>query len=343
MRPVALGPNRPPQFYRSGRHAAGFRGGDVTGRPEEWLASVTTRFGSPSDGLTRLPDGRLLRDAIAEEPARWLGAAHVEALGADPALLVKLLDAGERLPVHVHPTRDFALQHLASQHGKTEAWVVLGTDPGASVWLGFARDVTSDEVDRWVRDQDVASLLGAMHRLAVGPGDGILVPAGTPHAIGAGVFCLETQEPTDFSLNLEWEGFALPPGGGGQLGLPYEAVLECVQPTELPAEELERLRVRPTSAAGPVAPAVPASSDPYFRVQRVRPAEEGPVRLPPSYAVLVTVDGEGTLLAGEGPALPLRGGDVHLVPWASGPTAIAGAVEVLRCLPPRIDKEIHHA
>src|SRR5207253_711419 len=117
------------------------------------------------DGLTPMTGGRDLAAALADEPAAWLGAAHVKRYGADPALLVKLLDAGQRLPLHVHPDRRFATAHLASPYGKTEAWVIVDAVPDASVHLGFRRDVAPDELAGWVRDGQVAAMLSATNRV----------------------------------------------------------------------------------------------------------------------------------------------------------------------------------
>jgi mannose-6-phosphate isomerase len=75
--------------------------------------------------MTRLDDGRLLSDAITNEPLTWLGEDHVARYGDDVMLLVKLLDAGQRLPVHAHPDGDFAASHVAAAHGKAEAWYIL--------------------------------------------------------------------------------------------------------------------------------------------------------------------------------------------------------------------------
>ena len=111
MRAIELAPNRPRQFYLGGSVLAAFRGqpAEDDHRPEDWIASTTSLSGTSGDeGLTRLPDHLLLRDAVRGDPEAWLGPAHAAAIGADPALLVKLLHAGERLPVHVHPTRAFA-------------------------------------------------------------------------------------------------------------------------------------------------------------------------------------------------------------------------------------------
>ena len=60
-----------------------------------------------------------------------------------------------------------------------------------------------------MREQDSAAMLDALHELPVGAGDAIFVPAGMPHAIGAGILLVELQEPTDLSVLLEWDGFEL--------------------------------------------------------------------------------------------------------------------------------------
>ncbi|MFF7653991.1 class I mannose-6-phosphate isomerase [Streptomyces sp. NPDC007983] len=205
--PIPLTPNQPRSFYRDSGAIARFRRTAPTGdgyRPEDWVASTTSRFARSPAGLTTLPGGVRLADAVAADPAAWLGPEHTAAYGADTGLLVKLLDAGQRLPLHTHPDRAFARAHLGSAHGKTEAWYVL--DPGAEVRLGFVRDVTAGELAGWVAAGDTGAMLDAVHRVPVAPGDALLCPAGMPHAIGAGVLLVELQEPTDFSVLLEWEG-----------------------------------------------------------------------------------------------------------------------------------------
>ena len=161
--------------------------------------------------------------------------------GADPALLVKLLDAGQQLPLHVHPDRGYATEHLASPFGKTEAWIVLEADPGAVMYLGFSRDVEAAELGGWVRDQDVEAMLAVTNRVPVEAGDSLLCPAGTPHAIGAGILLVELQEPTDWSILLQWRGFPLGPDDA-TLGLPLEEALACVGRRAVGAERLAGLR-----------------------------------------------------------------------------------------------------
>src|SRR2546421_202896 len=164
MQPIALPANLPDTFYRGAGRIAHFRrlaSPPGASPPEDWIASTTRRFGVDTDsGLTTLPDGRLLADAIAAAPERWLGPAHVDRYGADPAILVKLLDAGERLPVHVHPDRRFATAHLASPYGKTEAWGILEAAPDAGGYLGVSRPVSVAELTGWgLERRDRGSLL----------------------------------------------------------------------------------------------------------------------------------------------------------------------------------------
>ena len=246
-------PNLPETFYAGSGRLARFRRADVPDRPEEWIASTTCRFGHDDSGLSVLPDGTTLRDAVRADPQGWLGRDD-----PDTGLLVKLLDAGQRLPLHVHPDRDFARSHLASRYGKTEAWIVLDAAPDAVVNLGFNRPVEAAELDRWVHEQDVAAMLAATNTVPIRAGDAVLCPAGTPHAIGAGVLLIELQEPTDFSIMLETEGFPIPP---------EDALSGC--------RASRRCRASPAAAASPAqlqqwadpAPGslLPAQADPFFR------------------------------------------------------------------------------
>jgi len=182
-------------------------------------------------------------------------------------------------------------------------------------------------------------MLSALHKLEVRPGDGVVVPAGTPHAIGEGVFALEVQEPTDFSIVLETEGFDIDPASA-YLDLSRELALSCVQHRALSPSELESLRkgAPAPGAQGPaVEDALPSRSRPYFRVERLLAGARG---LPASFSIVVGVHGRG-LLSSRGWEMPLHGGETVLVPWEAGPVNLNGSdgtanapVEALRCLPP---------
>jgi mannose-6-phosphate isomerase len=316
---VPLPANQPETFYRGAGRIAAFRAaGALPDRPEDWIASTTTRFGLAPSGLSTLPDGRVLAEAIAADPAWWLGPGR----GTDPEILVKLLDTGQRLPLHVHPDRRFAADHLASPYGKTEAWVIVSAEPDAVVHLGFARDVEPGELAAWVRGQQIDAMLAATNRVPIRAGDGVLCPAGVPHAIGAGVLLVEVQEPTDFSVLLEYQGFALDGPADGHLRLGYDLALECVDRSAWDAERLASLR-----AADRL---LPEAADPFFAADRLR----SPASLDAAFAVVVVTAGEGTL-TGEHDRMTVRRGDTLLIPYAAGRLSLTGDVEAIRLGPPK--------
>jgi len=321
---VKLPPNGIPRFYRGGPAIAALRGIELGERvPEEWIGSTTTSFGEDELGLSRLADGRLLRDVIAEEPASWLGPDHVARFGADPALLVKLLDAGERLPVHVHPDGPFAREHLGTKFGKTEAWIVVAAKPGAQVHLGFRGPVSEETLRAWVDNQDSEAMLAALNPIDVAAGDAVFVPAGSAHAIGEGLLIVELQEPSDMSVLLEWDGFGIEDEDEATLGLGWDTALACVDRSGGDASQARG--PNPDSALGELLP--PAASS-FFTAQRLAPCG-GSVELPQGFAVVVVLDGAGTV-----GGLDVARGDALLVPHAAGPVSADGDPTALVCRPP---------
>jgi mannose-6-phosphate isomerase len=323
MNPIVLGANQLHRFYRGGARIAAFRGLPTVddAAPEDWVASTTPVHGNGDTGLSRLPDGTFLVDRIRAEPEAYLGRPHTRRFGGDPALLVKLLDAGERLPLHLHPDAAFAQRHLRSRYGKTEAWIILEAVPGASVHVGFARDVARDELMRLVRGQRFDALLAAMNRVPVAPGDSIYVPAGTPHVIGEGVLLLELQEPSDLSLLLEYGQAG---ESGAFLGLPPEVALAAVSSSRLGADSFAHLR-RNRGASF-----FPPEADAFFRADRLVDGST----VAPSFAVVVGIDGVGALEPTEGDAVPIARGITVLVPFAAGTFRLTGSCRAICCRPP---------
>lgn len=334
LRPVILGPNQPAdRFYAGGPRIADLRGlSDMrTHVPEDWVASTTSLFGQVGVGLTRLPNGDLLRDAIATNPLGWLGHEHVGRFGPDPALLVKLLDAGQRLPVHVHPDDGFARRHLDCPYGKTEGWVIVEAEPSATIHLGFVRDVPPEELRAWVDQQDTPAMLAAMHAVLVHSGDAVLVPAGTAHAIGAGLLILELQQPSDLSVFMEWNGFEIDGRTDGHLGIGFDMALACVDRRTTTPERLTTLRTAAT--AGASERYFSAEADRFFRADRIRVGAAA--RLEASFAVLVILDGSGILRTEGGHETELYRGMTIVVPYGAGSLRVTGGLDMIRSRPPQ--------
>lgn len=323
MNPVLLPSNRPAErFYRGGARISAFRGEDAAEprEPEDWIGSTTTVNGEPELGLTTLPDGRVLRDAIVRDPVAWLGDEHVARWGADTRLLVKLLDAGQRLPVHAHPHDEFAATHLGRAHGKAEAWYIL---QGGTVHVGLRQDVESSDLAALVERQDATTLLGLLHEVEVAAGDVVWVPPGELHAIGAGVLLLELQQPEDLSILLEWGGFAIDGAAVGHLGLGFDLALAAVTTHARSASTLAAL----ISTAPESGSAFPEAADEYFRLERI--PLHGTATVDQGFSIVLVTDGEVEIGAQR-----LRSGSTLLVPHAAGALEATGAGELLVARPP---------
>ncbi|WP_431074086.1 class I mannose-6-phosphate isomerase [Microbacterium phyllosphaerae] len=323
MNPVLLPSNRPAErFYRGGARISAFRGEDGAAprEPEDWIGSTTTVNGEPALGLTTLPDGRVLRDAIEQDPVAWLGDDHVARWGADTRLLVKLLDAGQRLPVHAHPHDDFAATHLGRAHGKAEAWYIL---QGGTVHVGLRQDVEAADLAALVERQDATTLLGLLHEVEVAAGDVVWVPPGELHAIGSGVLLLELQQPEDLSILLEWGDFAIDGAAVGHLGLGFDLALAAVTSTARSATDLAVL----ISAAPDSGSVFPEAADEYFRLERV--PVRGAATVDQGFSIVIVNDGEVEI---DGRRLSI--GSTLLVPHAAGALAATGTGELLVARPP---------
>lgn len=116
--------------------------------------------------------------------------------------LVKFLDCHEMLSVQVHPSDELALRWSPGERGKTEAWVILGADRGASIYAGLKNGVTKSVLTKALDNGTVAECL---HRIKPRPGDCIFLPAGTVHAVGGGVLMAEVQQSSDATFRLfDW-------------------------------------------------------------------------------------------------------------------------------------------
>ena len=132
---------------------------------------------------------------------RYAGMRIGEIWFAVEPLLLKFLATAEKLSVQVHPDDDYAALHEAARggRGKTEIWYVIAAKPGASVALGFQQPMTREEVRGAALD---GSLEAKLHWIEATAGQTIFVPAGTVHALGAGLEICEIQQNCDITYRL---------------------------------------------------------------------------------------------------------------------------------------------
>lgn len=187
-----------------GRHLERLYGKTLPiGRPigESW--EITDRPGDVSV-ITNGP--------LAGKDLHWLVQNHAKDLLGDARLqgdrfplLIKLLDAREKLSLQVHPPA-----HKAAELGgepKTEMWFIADAEPGAELYVGLKCGVSRDEFERRIHDGSVAE---CFHRLPVKAGDTMFLPSGRVHAIGAGLVIFEIQQNSDTTYRVfDWNRVGL--------------------------------------------------------------------------------------------------------------------------------------
>jgi mannose-6-phosphate isomerase len=356
---VLLPPQRVWRTYQGGRTLDALAGvaAPADGHfPEDWIASTTRAVNSGREaireGVSTVTVGGAPHDfaaLLAREPEYFLGAAHVAKFGAQPQLLVKLLDPAIRLHFQAHPTAAFARRFLGSPSGKTEAYHVLGARPGSTpyIYLGFQRPPSRDALRRMIETQDIAALEACFDKIPVRPGDTYLVPGGVPHALGEGIFLVEIQEPSDLVVRFEFErgGYVLPePARFMGRGLEF-----CLDVFDYAAWPADRLAVeaacppRRRRALGPDShqdDLIGPERTPCFRVRQSH--LRGPVtKSEDSAYIAIVTAGTCTVTAG-GETHHLKTYDKFFCPAGLATIGIqpGPSATLLECFPPTGDKPV---
>lgn len=332
---IELHPNQPEaRPYLGGSGIARFRGHphEDRYRPEDFLGSTTEVFAGGGIGLTTLPNGQILRDAIASDPVAYLGPLADASIAGDSGLLTKLLSTDERLFIHSHPSDEFAQENDLGSRGKTESWFILDVAEGveAYVLLGFTRTVSAQELATWFETQAVSEMVATMHRIPVAPGDTFHVPAGVPHGIGPGITLVELQQPTDLSILLEYSDYPALSREHALLTLPRDVALSAIRRERVTGAELEALQ-GDRAQRGRQQQLFPAEADRFYKAVRVHPGDV-PEQIGAAFSVIVVRGGHGELTTAAG-TTRAASGQVFLVRHDAGAVTISPELDVIVCQP----------
>ncbi len=256
--------------------------------------------------------GTSLHTLVREQGPALMGRhSGVEAF----PLLFKFLDAKRDLSVQVHPDDTRAAKLSPPDRGKTEAWYVVDAEPGSLIYAGLREGVRTDDLRHAITD---GTLDRCLHSFAAHPGDCVFIPAGTVHAIGAGLVIAEIQQSSDVTYRLyDWNRVG-PDGKPRQLHI--DAGLEAVT---------QFCPVIPRHAPEVVPPTgFPLATCDYFGLDLFA-AEPTDARVwhlggdeSPHFLAVV----RGTLALDAAWGLPpLQAGDCVLIPASLGLQAIAGS------------------
>ncbi|MBN2024571.1 MAG: class I mannose-6-phosphate isomerase [Pirellulales bacterium] len=150
--------------------------------------------------------GRTLRELVVEHGRELLGDAGWRARQALPSrrfpLLLKYLDARQDLSLQVHPNDAMAARLDPPDLGKTEAWVVLESEPGSVIYAGLKPGVDRPALAKAI---DEGTCADCLHQFEAQPGDCLLIPAGMVHSLGRGNLVVEIQQSSDTTFRLfDW-------------------------------------------------------------------------------------------------------------------------------------------
>lgn len=201
--------------YLGGDLRRRFRGRESSGNDnwtDEWIGSdIPTSNPLPDGGIQGFtnvqdPAGHEARlaDLLEAFPETMLGTASVEQRGPRLGFLVKLISLGSTGPVHTHPSAGFAAAHLGSSHGQAETWIPLETrtadDEPLQAGIGFVPGATRSDLVSAIENRSAAEMRELLNPTTVAPGEAWLIRPGLPHYIGAEVFFIEIQQPSDVSI-----------------------------------------------------------------------------------------------------------------------------------------------
>jgi mannose-6-phosphate isomerase len=341
--PIFFKPNRVYRVYKGGKGIAQLcelppEEDDFF--PEEWIASsvkaINPRYFGERDGVAVIEGTDVFfDDALRDYPALLTGKRKYDCL-------IKYLDSAIRLPMQVHPTRDFAKAHFGSPYGKTEAWLVLATRPNAKIFFGFNRPVNKEELSRLEErsetERDIMSTILAGVDAKVG--DVYIINAGLIHAIGAGCTILEVQEPTDFTIQPErWCGDYHISEQEEYIGLDKSTALDCFDYSLVGEKALKGALLTPQvvrdEGGVKVEKLIGYEDTPCFAENRITLTAGAQYR--PSFgpSVWIVLEGAG-VIEGEDYRRDLKKGDYFYLPYvAEGKYAIGTEHKIVlaECLP----------
>lgn len=264
------------------------------------------------DGLAVVAGGRhsgqTLKEVLIQHP-EYMGK-HARSDGELP-VLVKFIDAKEKLSVQVHPSDEYAMEKENGQLGKTEMWYVLDAAKDSNIIYGFSLDVTEHMVREAVTNGSIEKFL---QKIPVKKDDVFLIQAGTVHAVGEGVLIAEIQENSNLTYRLYDYNRIDKNGVARPLNLDKATAVANMRAADVPRQPMRLLKYRRGIASELLCRCK------YFQTERILVNTERcrsmaivPV-IRETFQILLCVKGCGVIFCGGMEAISFFGGDCIFVP-----------------------------
>lgn len=253
---------------------------------ETWECSVHP------DGLSMVANGsnkgKSLRSVLDEHP-EYLGTKFAK--HNNLPILIKLIDAKQKLSVQVHPDDNYAREH-ENQNGKTEMWYIVEADKEASIVYGFEHTVTKEILQNAVKE---GTLSKNLHSVAVQNGECYYIPAGTVHAIGAGCLIAEIQQNSNVTYRVY--DYDRVDKNGKKRELHFDKAVEVMQ-----MQPSQNVRRKPKLVKYfPLCSVQKLCSCKYFSVEKIEAQRNYEFSvLDESFQVILCLDGSGIAVIGDG-------------------------------------------
>lgn len=280
---------------------------------EAWVLSCH------KDGPDIVMNGELAGKTLPEALKIWGDKALGERAAAFPyfPLLIKLIDAKDRLSVQVHPDNEYALKN-EGEFGKTEMWYVVDCEEGAQLIYGLNRYVSKEEFEQRIKDNTLPEIC---NYVPVHKGDVFFISAGTLHAIGAGILIAEVQQNSNTTYRVSDYGRL---GADGKpRPLHIEKALEVTE-RKKPAVPYGAVGKEESTGFGSVRK---LASCEYFTASLINLDGEARLEEAGSFVSLVLLDGAAELKYSGG-ALSLKKGGSVFIP-AGLQFSVTGKAEIL--------------
>lgn len=266
---------------------------------EAWVLSCH------KDGPSVVQNGELAGRTLPEVLALWGDEALGRYAAAFPyfPVLIKLIDARDRLSVQVHPRNDYALR-VEGEFGKTEMWYVVDCEPGARLIYGFTRPLDKEEFRRRIEDNTLDEVC---NDVSVKKGDVFFIDAGTLHAIGKGILIAEVQQNSNTTYRVSDYGRLGADGKPRQLHIDKAVDVTVTAPPTCPYGDVGAVD---TVAGGTIRHLADCE---FFTASLLIVEGAMAVGRSDSFASLLCLEGEAVYHAPQGD-IPLRKGDSLFVP-----------------------------
>ncbi|MFA7672751.1 MAG: class I mannose-6-phosphate isomerase [Clostridia bacterium] len=337
--PIFFERNKVFRVYKGGKLFHSFFGDPAvdSNYPEEWIASGVRALNrdshDPKEGISKIRGTDIyLDDLFKSDKQDMLGGRN------DMGILVKVLDSAVRLPVQVHPDRQFSVKNFNSTYGKAESWIVLDTRPGAKLYFGFKEGTTKEDLQKASKNSatDKTAMEDQIIGYSVKKGDVFFIPAKAVHAIGYGCLILEIQEPTDFTIQPEaWCGDYRLNDYEMYMGLDKDTAMSCFDMGIAGKNAIKLAIVDPVVSKTGSVKTETLIDERYtdcFRVNRYTLKADA-MTLHNTPAIYVVTDGNGQIEC-KGFAQSLNKGDYFLLPYSlDGKSTISSedVIEFVEC------------